>query len=111
MAMTEEQKDQFMNSIVPNQTILHCTIGYSMILPNFFLVLKKTKRTLTLIKLQTKFTQDDGYGQKGECVPVMKPERGEQPFTKRLSKYGMAYKNRYALDIWDGKPKAFDTYD
>lgn len=108
--LTEEQKQQFMNSIIPNKTILTCTHHYGMTIPYFFLVLNKTKRTITIIQLETKKISTDKYGQAGACIPAQKINGSASAMTKRLTKYGFTYE-RNILKIWDGKPKEFDTYD
>lgn len=111
--LSDAEKDQIMSQYEPKKTILVSMFRYTMTFPTFYLVLKKTKRTITIIKLQTQNVTDDGYGQAGTCVPIMQTAVGEKSINRRMLKNGLFKSSNYSdyLKIWDGKPVEFDTYD
>ena len=119
--------------------ILFGDVGYSMSIPEWWQVIKKTDKSVTCRRLATDIVEHDGYGQRGTEVPIrgVFDKRGgtvngkpsDAPVTMRVKKwssqvsgwhqegkdqyYASLGGSRYGhiFSLWDGKPKEFDYYD
>lgn len=119
--------------------ILFGDVGYSMSIPEWWQVIKKTDKSVTCRRLATDIVEHDGYGQRGTEVPIrgVFDKRGgtvngkpsDAPVTMRVKKwtgqvagwrgegkdqyYASLGGSRYGhiFSLWDGKPKDFDYYD
>ena len=119
--------------------ILFGDVGYSMSIPEWWQVIKKTDKSVTCRRLATDIVEHDGYGQRGTEVPIrgVFDKRGgtvngkpsDAPVTMRVKKwsgqvagwhkegkdqyYASLGGSRYGhiFSLWDGKPKGFDYYD
>ena len=50
--------------------IAFCNGGCTMQLPTFYKVVRRTKKTIWLVELESQLVEDDGYGQVGNKIPV-----------------------------------------
>lgn len=88
--------------------ILSGTFGYSMTLPVFYYIVKRTNTQFTLVKLSKKVVSGHHNGSFEE-VPdeskLQKDLKGEQ-IRARLSKRGGNYLkvDGHFMHLWDGKP-------
>ena len=101
--------------------IAFCLGGYSMRLPSFYRILRRTEKTVWLAEIHSQLIEDiDGFGQVGYMIPI-DFIKGDV-FYRRIqySKYGdfdlkeeYAYKNNFGKIIspWDGTAKLFDCLD
>lgn len=99
------------NSKIKAGDIILSVFHWSMTIPTFFKVIKRTAKTCTLIELDRKVVQNlDGYGQITKEVPSEKPCDRE----KRYKIFSGARGEYVKIDgivsyLWDGKP-AYANY-
>ena len=77
--------------------------GYSMVLSDFYVVIKKTKCTITVVRLAERIVSGDTCV--GEHIPIKGELRG------RPETYRNLYFGRGHVEKWNGKPVAFDHMD
>ena len=87
--------------------ILYSVYNYSMIIPYFYKIIKRTDKTFTLVELSTKLASGHYNGDFYEVPDDSKLEndlKGEQIRTK-INKYGAVNIGSVKhLRLWDGKP-------
>lgn len=78
--------------------------SYSMTIPYFYKILKRTAKSFTIIELKTKIVSGHFNGQY-EVMPEYpyKVDNDEKPITARIKKDGYVYANKVHLNKWDGK--------
>lgn len=98
--------------------IVHTSIGYSVIMNQFAIILKETKHAALLMVIPSQTISDDGYGQRGYEVPeigaaCLERLTADTVFRAKRSLYNgkVRYWNGQNLySPWDGVPKLFDLY-
>lgn len=95
--------------------IVYMNSGYSMVLPTFGIVTKRTPCTYVIEELPTVHFGMDQYNQQGMELPVLDrgtvSRGGRRTRSNRFSKSGnIQWNGRYAT-YWDGKAHWFDTMD
>ena len=94
-------------------TIVSYNVGYSMVLPKFALIIRRTPKMIETVVLPTVKESTDGYGFQGYERPVTRilvPE-GIKGRRTRMGKGGaFSVDGRYTR-IWDGSAKWFDHMD
>jgi len=85
--------------------ILCGTWGYSMTIPAFYKIIKKTNKTFILKELEEKLVSGH-YNGSWESVASDKEKRGEKEVKARINKNNHVYlkDKRLLLRLWDGKP-------
>ena len=91
--------------------ILAGTYGYSMTLPRFFKIVKRTPSQFTLVRLRGKIVSGHRNGQWEEVATD--EEYGGKPVICRLRKGRSSLKvdNYVYVKLWDGKPLYGDDMD
>lgn len=89
--------------------VLAGTFGYSMTLPRFFKIIKRTAKQFTCIRLKGKIVSGHRNGQ-WEEVPTDEPYDNTQ-YTGRINKWGYVKIDDIAVKIWDGEPLYGDDMD
>lgn len=92
--------------------ILAGTWGWSMTIPAFFRVVRKTAKRLVLEEYEGVMINSDGYGQRGYEVPDFTNAKGEK--LGRIEDGYVVVGSRYdtiLLKLWDGKPVWADYVD
>ena len=92
--------------------ILVAKFGYNCTLVDFYKVINRTPKMVTVQKIGSKIVSHDGYGQAGYVVAdeevvedeVLKRKIIESTEAIKISDYCYAYK-------WDGNEVRFDSYD
>ncbi|MEQ8260495.1 MAG: restriction endonuclease [Alcanivorax sp.] len=99
--------------------IVHASIGVTMIMNSFALVLKETHHAALLVALPEMKVSSDGYGQTGTEAPLLDPINpprltGETVWRakRRLDEGRVSYwDGNYLYTPWDGQPKHFNYMD
>lgn len=92
--------------------ILAGTWGWSMTIPAFFKVVRKTEKRLVLEEYDGRMISSDGYGQQGYEVPDFTRSMGER--MGRIDGNYVIVGSRYntiLLKKWDGNPVWADYMD
>lgn len=96
--------------------ILVTDIGYSMTLPIFYKVIKRTTQTLSLQRLGQKTIEGDGMI--GYCVPteIESTNNHLAQLTARIKsnsdhEYAWRAKDRMYFKMWNGKPEYHNHMD
>lgn len=94
-------------------TIVCYNVGYSMSLPKFALIVRRTPKMIETVRLPTyKRSTDGGYGFQGYERPIeqcLVPE-DVRTIRTRMGKHGFSVEGRWTT-IWDGKERWFDHLD
>lgn len=90
--------------------ILCGTFSYSMTLPYFYLIKKRTAKSFTLVELKQKLVSGHYNGQY-EVVPKEPYEEDGKEVTARINKFGDIKVGRVRLSLWTGKPLHGDDMD
>ena len=96
--------------------IVYANVGYSMSLPTFGVVVKRTPCTYVIEELPTVRFGSDRYGQQGLELPVLDgtaqhKRANRRARSNRFSKIGgLRWDGHYAR-FWDGKAKWYDFMD
>ena len=93
-------------------TIVTYDVGWSMSLPKFALIVRRTPKMIETVVLPTTKQASDGYGFTGHEAPVSRifvPERVQTRRT-RMGKHGFSVDGHYTK-IWDGSPQWYDHMD
>lgn len=98
--------------------IVHASIGYSVIMNQFAIILKETKHAALLMVIPSQTISDDGYGQRGYEVPeigaaCLERLTADTVFRAKRSLYNGKVRYWNGRDLyspWDGVPKLFDLY-
>lgn len=93
--------------------VVYYNAGWSMILPHFALVVRRTPKMIETIDLPTVDTSTDGYGQMGHKRPVDVVDLSEE---RRRTKNRMNKSGTFSVDghytrPWDGESKDYDYMD
>ncbi|MFW0778194.1 MAG: restriction endonuclease [Rickettsiales bacterium] len=100
--------------------IVHASWGYNMIHNNFAVVVKESKHAALLMGLTNQTLRDDGYGQRGEEIPILDPNSSKFLLNadnvwraKRSEENGrISYWDGERLySVWNGQPMNFDYMD
>ncbi len=99
-----------------NGTILAGTWGATMVIPEFYKVVKMTAKTAKVVKMKKKMLTPNSYGQQGYEVPS---EEGTlelaEPLNARLTNYGWVVTDKYhtkvCVEEWNGQPIWADYMD
>ena len=95
--------------------IVYANFGYSMVIPTFGRVVKRTPCTYVIEELPTKHYGVDKYGQQGMALPVLDgttvSRAHRAPRSNRFSKSGYLSWNGTYASFWDGKAKWYDFMD
>ena len=83
--------------------ILSGTFGYSMTIPIFYKIIKRTVKSFTLQKLAKKLVSGH-YNGSFEEIPDENKEAKSKPINARINKYNHVMADRVFLHKWDGKP-------
>lgn len=70
---------------------------------DFYLVIKRTPKTVRIQQLETIAARADHYGQNGIERPLLKFHQYSKPLTKRIANLG------YCWSVWDGKATEYET--
>ena len=89
--------------------ILYGTRGYTMTLPCFFRIKKKTPKGFTIVELEEKIVSGHRNGQ-WKSVADLEGEESK-PANVRINKWGSVKLDRTYLHYWDGKPVCGDDMD
>ena len=92
--------------------ILVAKFGYNCTLVDFYKVINRTPKMVTVQKIGSKIVSHDGYGQAGYVVPddsviedeILKRKIIDGRDCIKISDYQYGY-------IWDGNEVHFDSYD
>lgn len=92
--------------------ILVAKFGYNCTLVDFYKVIKKTPKMVTVQKIGSKIVSHDGYGQAGYVVAdesivedeIIRRKIIDRNDAIKISDYQYAY-------VWDGNEVHFDSYD
>ena len=76
--------------------------SYSMTIPYFYKILKRTSKSFTLAELDKKLSSGH-YNGMYEEIPDEKKIVGK-PQNVRINKWGSVKVGRVSLSLWDGKP-------
>ena len=100
--------------------IVHATWGYDMIHNNFAIVVKESKHAALLMGLTNQTLNDDGYGQRGNEIPILDPNLTKSLLNsnnvwraKRREEDGYIsyWDGKHLFSVWNGKPVNFDYVD
>lgn len=91
--------------------ILYGTWGYSMNIPIFYKILKRTAQSFTIVELPKKLVSGHYNSYHFEEVPDENKPIKEKPKTVRIKKFGGLAVDRTYLRKWNGKPVAGDDMD
>lgn len=113
------EADQALENPFKEGDILYSSWGYSMRLVDFYKVISSSKSFVKLAHLVDYNSQQDEYGQAGKKMPKLDQTEPDSNVDGRRFKVhirddGKAFVkiNNYEwAEMWDGKPKSFDTYD
>lgn len=115
----EPVKDQFMQNIIPGQTILYDTYGYDSTYVHFYLVISKTPRMIKVIQIGQKITE--ALSQTSYYVVADPSNRNKTVYNFRLSpkSFYQNYRDIHFTNkklhvddarMYDGKPVRVDEY-
>lgn len=90
--------------------ILAGTAGYSMRLPEFYKIVKRTAKSFTVQQMKGKIVSGHRNGQWEEIADEDAPLI-EKTYTGRIRKYGGVQVNGVNVHLWDGKPLYGDDMD
>ena len=90
-------------------TVLFWDSGWSMLIPHFGVITRRTPKTITVAELGITHIGADKYGQHGTAVPKMDVRTG-RVYRNRLTRSYPVVDGHYA-SIWDGNPKQYDFMD
>jgi hypothetical protein len=113
------EADQALENPFKEGDILYSSWGYGMTLVDFYKVIASSKSFVKLAHLVDYNSQQDEYGQAGKKMPKLDQTEPDSNVDGRRFKVhirddGKAFVkiNNYEwAEMWDGKPKSFDTYD
>ena len=95
--------------------IVYANFGYTMVMPAFGRVVKRTPCTYVIEELPVRYYGVDQYGQQGMALPVLDGDTVSRahrtPRSNRFSKSGYLSWNGTYANYWDGKAKWFDFMD
>ena len=117
--MLEAGNEQPFENPFKEGDILYSSWGYTMRLVDFYKVISSSKSFVKLAHLVDYNSQQDEYGQAGKKMPKLDQTEPDSNVDGRRFKVhirddGKAFVkiNNYEwAEMWDGKPKSFDTYD
>jgi len=89
--------------------ILAGSYGYSMVLPRFFKVIKKSAKQFTCIRLKGKIVSGHRNGQWQE-IATDEPY-DEKEYKGRINKWGRLKIDDISVQLWNGKPLHGDDLD
>lgn len=89
--------------------ILAGTAGYSMCLPRFYKVVKKTAKQFTVVRLKGEIISGSRNGQWRE-IATDEPY-GDEEYKARITKYGSLKIDGTSVHLWDGQPLYGDDMD
>jgi hypothetical protein len=97
--------------------ILSASWGYSMTLVDFYQVIKKTAKTITVAEIASEFTDPSRYSG-SHVMPVVGQFIGE-PIRRTVKSYSQDQTQCQHIAIddcrcaykWDGKPELYDDFD
>ena len=109
---TAEERDKSKPENWEVGDIIYSNFSYSMIIINFYKIVKISGKTFTFRKLKDKIVS--GNGQAGKSVPI--PDEFDQKETEekraRINKFGDVKLDNYTYCYdGDGKPVTFDHMD
>lgn len=88
--------------------VLVSTFGYNRTINEFFLVARKTDKTIWVHPLKSRVTSHDGYMQNGYEVPTNELY-GSRLVMCRINKWDAIAPYGHIAYRWDGKPKCFTS--
>ena len=83
--------------------------GYSMVLVDYYQIMRATGKSFIVRHLKDKIVS--GSGQRGESVPVEGEFEDNKDIQVRINKYNEVSIDGHYASLWDGKPQAFDHMD
>lgn len=89
--------------------ILAGTAGYSMTLPRFFKIIKKTYKQFTCVRLRGKIVSGHRNGQWEEVATD--EQYGDEQYVARIGKRGSLKIDNTYVRLWDGEPLYGDDMD
>lgn len=90
--------------------ILSGTLAYSMTIPYFYRILKRTAKSFTLQKLPKKLASGH-YNGSFTAVPDESKKPTDKPINVRINKHNNVVVDRVWLRKWDGEPVHGDDMD
>jgi hypothetical protein len=101
------------NSKIKVGDVILSVFRYSMTIPMFFKVIKRTAKTCTMVELNKKVVQNlDGYGQRTREIPSEEPDGREKTYKIFSGARGEYVKVDGKISyVWDGKPAYADYCD
>lgn len=91
--------------------ILCGTWSYTMTIPYFYKILKRTAKSFTIVELPKKLVSGHYNSYHFEEVPDETKPIKEKPKTVRINKFGHLVVDKVHLHKWDGKPLSGDDMD
>ena len=96
------------------EKIYYCTWGATMILVDFYRIVKETPKTIVLQMLKTEKTETGFLT--GTVIPIMEDDNKERNSIIRAYKKGACLISRskgflQIFDVWDGDPIQYDHCD
>ena len=89
--------------------ILNATFHYGAQIPEFYVVVRNTGKTVFAEKLGKMYHANDRYGQEGVAVPDVNKRTGEVESSRIRISDGAGYirLNDSYTRLWDGRPVAY----
>ena len=84
--------------------------SYTMVIPYFYKILKRTPKSFTIVELKKKLSSGHYNGQ-FTVVPEEPHKTEDKPVTARINKWGGVSVKNVTLHKWDGKPLHGDDMD
>ena len=89
--------------------ILAGTAGYTMTLPRFYKIIKRTNKQFTCVRLKGKIVSGHRNGQ-WEEIPTDE-YYNDTEYTCRINKWGSIKIDGHTVTVWNGKPLYGDDMD
>lgn len=83
--------------------------GYSMVIVDFYEIIKSTGKTFVLRQLKDDIVS--GNGMQGKSVPVEGKYEDDKEHRVRVNKYNRVKIDGAYLSLWNGEPVSFDHMD
>lgn len=105
-----KEKDPYDSSTWDVGDILAGTVGYSMVLPRFYKIIKRTAKSFTVQRMESKIVSGHRNGQWEEVADEKAPLKGV-PTNARIRKSGSVVVNDCYVHLWNGEPLHGDDMD
>lgn len=96
-------------------TVLVSNIGYSMILPVFYRVVRRTAKTMWVKRIRSIDVNDDGHGFTGYSYADLSDDSwmraGKSEYISSRLNGSYLHVNNHLANVWDGSRRRFDHLD